>query len=70
MKKYRVEIEALHIIDIDASSKQEALNKIRKANLNAQTTQPIEYRFGVDDVCNGNYHYEDCDFKKAHVEQL
>ena len=38
MKTYRMEINALHIIDVDATSAKEALNKIKEVGLNAQTT--------------------------------
>ena len=62
-KTYRIEIEALKLIDVEANSKKEALQKIKDVGLHRETTSQENYG---DDI-NCNYHYEECDFNKANI---
>ena len=66
MKTYRMEINALHIIDVDATSAKEALNKSKEVGLNATTTNSIAYNNG----CKATYHYEDFDFNEATIRKF
>ncbi len=63
MADYRVEIEAVQIIHVNADSAEEAKEKVKFVGLHWQTTEPQEYLSGV----SANYHYEQCDFDKAKV---
>jgi len=63
MADYRVEIEAVQIIHVNADSAEEAKEKVKFAGLHWQTTDPEDFLHG----CTANYHYEQCDFDKAKV---
>jgi len=60
MADYRVEIEAVQIIHVNADSAEEAKEKVKFVGLHWQTTEPQEYLSGVSA-------YEKCDFDKAKV---
>ena len=66
MKTYRIEVEALKLIDVEASSPQEAKEKARKRGLSFETTSTENWS---EDI-SANYHYEDCDFNKAKVHEF
>ena len=66
MSTYRIEVEALKLIDVEASSPQEAKEKARARGLAFETTSQENYS---DDV-SANYHYEDCDFNEAKVHKF
>jgi len=61
MKTFRIEVEALKLIDVEASSAKEAKEKARANGLAFETTSQKNYSKDV----SANYHYEDCDFNKA-----
>ena len=65
-KTYRIEVEALKLIDVEASSPQEAKEKAKKRGLAQETTRSENWS---EDI-SANYHYEDCDFDKAKVHEF
>tara|TARA_B110000459_G_C16292464_1_gene351169 strand:- start:229 stop:453 length:225 start_codon:yes stop_codon:yes gene_type:complete len=71
-KEYRVEIEAVHIIDVEANSEAEAKRKVKDANLHCLTTNPKKYIIGhyaSEQELSANFHYEVCDFNNAKVSE-
>ena len=70
MAHYRVEIEAVQIIDVEADNATQAKEKVKDAGLDWETTNPKQYIIGDHDSgleLTANYHYEKCDFDKAKV---
>jgi hypothetical protein len=63
---YRIEVQALKIIDVEASSPKEAKEKARQQGLVCETTSQENYG---EDVST-NYHYEQTDFEKAKAEKF
>ena len=63
MADYRVEIEAVQIIHVNADSAEEAKEKVKFVWLTLANYRTKEYLSGV----SANYHYEKCDFDKAKV---
>ena len=71
-KEYRVEIEAVHIIDVEANSEAEAKQKVKDAGLHWKTTNPEKYIVGdydSEEELSANFHYEVCDFNNAKVSE-
>jgi|TARA_R100000455_G_C6157351_1_gene44016 hypothetical protein len=66
MKTYRIEVEALKLIDVEATSPKEAKEKARKEGLAFETTSTENWS---EDI-SANYHYEECDFDKAEVHEF
>ena len=65
-KTYRIEVEALKLIDVEASSPEEAKEKARKRGLASETTSKENWS---EDI-SANYYYEDYDFNKAKVHEF
>ena len=66
MKTYRIEVEALKLIDVEASSPEEAKEKARNRGLAFETTSKENWS---EDI-SANYYYEDYDFNKAKVHEF
>jgi len=66
MDTYRIEVKALKLIDVEASSKKDAIKKAKELGLNYETTR-TEIR--SKDI-SANYHYEKYDFDNAEVSKF
>jgi len=66
MKEYKVEMEALILVDVEAKNKKEALHKVKKHKLHWGTQDIYKNNEGG---IKANYHYEECDFNRAKVFQ-
>ena len=66
MKTYRIEVEALKLIDVEDSSPEEAKKKARERGLTSETTSK---EYWSKDI-SANYYYEDYDFNKAKVHEF
>ena len=66
MDTYRIEVKALKLIDVQASSKEDAIQKAKESGLNCETTRTENCSKDI----SANYHYEDYDFNNAEVSNL
>ena len=65
MERYRIEVQALKIIDVEATSKEDAIKKAKERGLNCETTKTENWSKDIQ----ANYHYEDYDFNNAEVSK-
>ena len=65
MDTYRIEVKALKLIDVEASSKEDAIKKAKERGLNCETTRTENWSKDI----SANYHYEDYDFNNAEVSK-
>ena len=66
MDTYRIEVKALKLIDVEASSKEDAIKKAKERGLNCETTRTENWSKDI----SANYHYEDYDFNNAEVSKF
>mgnify|MGYP003639470812 FL=1 len=66
MNIYRIEVQALKLIDVEATSKEDAIKKSKECGLNCETTSQKNYSKDV----SANYHYEDYDFNNAEIREI
>ena len=66
MDTYRIEVKALKLIDVEASSKEDAIKKAKERGLNCETTRTENWSKDI----SANYHYEKYDFDNAEVSKF
>jgi len=66
MDTYRIEVQALKLIDVQALSKEDAIKKAKESGLNYETTRTENCSKDI----SAKYHYEDYDFNNAEVSNL
>ena len=66
MDTYRIEVNALKLIDVQASNKKDAIKKAKELGLNCETTRTENRSKDI----SANYHYEDYDFNNAEVSKF
>ena len=70
-KEYRVEIQSLFIIDVEANSPEEAKRLVKTSSHRGNCFGGVgNYDTNTNsDNGNGAFFYESCDWKKANIEE-